>query len=53
MISKTIWVVYLAFSNPSECLDFLISNPEFIAAECIKKEVPPIRPVLRPERKSK
>ena len=49
MIAKTVWIIYLTFTTPLECENFLNKNPEFIAAQCIATEIPPVRPKLRPK----
>lgn len=48
MITKTVWVIYLTFTSPLECENFLDKNPEFIAAQCVTTEKPRVRPKLRP-----
>ena len=52
MIAKTVWIVYLTFTNPSECKDFLNKKPEFIAAQCVAIEKPRVRPKLRPDKET-
>ena len=48
MIAKSVWVIYLTFTNPVECENFLDKNPEFIAAQCVATDKPRVRPKLRP-----